>query len=165
MPIHKAYIGIGSNLENPLRQVKTAMSTLKELSVDQTFSSSSIYQSVAMINPGQLNQKDYFNAVVSIKTHSSALELLDILQNIENNQGRIRSEERWSARTLDLDLLLFDDEIINHPRLTVPHYGLRERNFVIYPLREINANLQLPDGTKINDLYQSCSADGIRKIE
>ena len=165
MPIHKVYIGIGSNLDDPIKQVKTAIATLIKLAMNENYTCSSLYQSVAMVKPGQPPQEDYINAVMAIDTDNCAIDLLDVLQNIESTQGRIRGEERWTARTLDLDLLLFGDEFINHPRLTVPHYGLSERNFVIYPLRDIDANLQLPDGSNINDLYQSCSADGIRKIE
>ena len=105
------------------------------------------------------------NAVICINVDDPPLDLLDGLQNIETAQGRERIGDRWSARTIDLDLLLYGDKIINHHRLTVPHYGLQQRNFVIYPLADLDANLMLPDGTTIKALYQACSTTGIRKIE
>jgi len=121
-----------------------------------------IYQSTPM---AEMQQPDYLNAAVSIKTKLTAFELLDELQQIEQSQGRDQNAQRWGARTIDLDLLLYDDEIIEHPRLTVPHYGLQQRNFVIYPLMDIAADLVLPNGNSIIDLYQTCSTNGIRKID
>ena len=167
--MHKAYIGIGSNLDDPRLQVTQAIKALQQLSEGGEIDCSAIYQSTPLFNKrsksSQEEQADYLNAVVSIKTTTTALKLLDELQKIELSQGRKRSGERWAARTLDLDLLLFDDEVIDHPRLTVPHYGIEQRNFVIYPLADLDANLVLPDGKTIRALHQSCSADGIRKIE
>ncbi len=161
-----AYIGIGSNLERPRKQVEQAINALKLLSVDEEITVSSIYQSAPLTHDhGNSQQDDYINAVVRVSTSKTPLDLLDALQRIENKQGRVRTSKHWTARTLDLDLLLFDNQIINLPRLTVPHYGLQQRNFVIYPLFDIDANLILPDKTTIKSLYESCSADGIRKIE
>ncbi|MCP4412355.1 MAG: 2-amino-4-hydroxy-6-hydroxymethyldihydropteridine diphosphokinase [Gammaproteobacteria bacterium] len=171
--MHLAYIGIGSNLDNPRKQIKKAIIALKQLSQDGTIDCSAIYQSSPMTkipdcktdtcNNNQ--QPDYLNAVVCINTSLEPLVLLDTLQQIENQQGRIRNEERWIARTLDLDLLLFDNQIINHPRLTIPHYGLKQRHFVIYPLADLDASLVLPDGTTIKELLETCSSEGIRKID
>ncbi|MCP3673377.1 MAG: 2-amino-4-hydroxy-6-hydroxymethyldihydropteridine diphosphokinase [Gammaproteobacteria bacterium] len=160
-----AYIGIGSNLDQPRKQVERAINALKLLSVDEEIKVSSIYQSAPMTIDSNSQQDEYINAVVRINSSDTPIDLLDALQNIENTQGRVRTSEHWIARTLDLDLLLFDDLVINLPRLTVPHYGLQQRNFVIYPLFDIDVNLILPDKTTIKSLYESCSADGIRKIE
>ena len=161
-----AYIGVGSNLEQPRKQVERAIDALKLLSDEGKIKVSSIYQSTPMTHTHEISQQaDYINAVVRINNSDTPIELLDALQSIENTQGRVRTSEHWTARTLDLDLLLFDDQVINLPRLTVPHYGLQQRNFVIYPLFDIDANLILPDRTTIKSLYESCSADGIRKIE
>ena len=168
--MHNAYIGIGSNLNNPLQQVRNAIKALHLLSADGKIICSSVYQSTPLskiesATENNSDQADYLNTVVRIKTNDSAIQLLDALQQIENDQGRERTAEHWAARTLDLDLLLFDNEIINLPSLQVPHYGIQKRNFVIYPLADIDANLILPDGTSISDLYQSCSSNGIRKID
>jgi len=168
--MHKAFIGIGSNLKNPRQQIKLAIETLQLLAWDGNIAISSIYQSSPMREQGTEasktnTQNDYLNAAVRINTKDSALKLLDALQKIEDSQGRERKSDRWAARTLDLDLLLYDDQVIDHPRLTVPHYGLKQRNFVIYPLADLDANLVLPDGTTIKALYQACSTTGICKIE
>ena len=161
-----AYIGIGSNLEQPKIQVEQAINALRLLSAEGDIEVSSIYESTPMTHNNEASQQaNYINAVVRINSFDSPIDLLNVLQNIENTQGRVRTSEHWTARTLDLDLLLFDDQVINTPRLTVPHYGLQQRNFVIYPLFDIDANLILPDGTSIKSLYESCSVDGIRKIE
>lgn len=160
--MHKVFIGIGSNLCDPQQQLNNAIEALKALSADKQLQSSAIYQSAPMAG---MEQPDYLNAVACIRVTQSPLELLDALQAIENSQGRDRSAERWGARTLDLDLLLYDNDIINTERLTVPHYGIKQRNFVIYPLADIDADLVLPDGTSIRQLYLSCSSDGIIKIE
>jgi len=166
--MHKAYIGIGSNLDNPHQQIEKAIESLQLLSDDGEISCSSLYHSTPLSTGESTTdepQADYVNAAVSIRTKKLPLELLDALQKIEHEQGRKRSSNRWAARTLDLDILLFDDDIIIHPRLTVPHYDLKQRNFVIYPLSDLDVNLILPDGTTIKELYQSCSSTGINKIE
>lgn len=171
----KVYIGIGSNLENPLQQITLAKQALKQLSHNNEFICSPLYQSTPM---GAIEQPDYLNAVACINIlqpknkspESAALELLDKLQNIENSQGR-KHLQHWGARTLDLDLLVYDNETINHSRLTVPHSGFYQdkelglRNFVIYPLADIAIDLALPDGTLISELYNKCSSKGLRKIE
>jgi 2-amino-4-hydroxy-6-hydroxymethyldihydropteridine diphosphokinase len=93
-----------------------------------------------------------------------AIKLLDKLQKIEISQGRIRKKERWGARTLDLDILLCDDLVINHPRLTVPHYGMKVRAFVLYPLFEIDENIILPDGSALSQLLAQCDINNLTKI-
>ncbi|MFT5452953.1 MAG: 2-amino-4-hydroxy-6-hydroxymethyldihydropteridine diphosphokinase [Enterobacterales bacterium] len=171
----KAYIGIGSNLENPLHQITLAKKALKQLSHNNEFICSPLYQSSPR---GDIEQPDYLNAVACINIlqsesknpETAALELLDQLQAIENTQGRKRLQH-WGARTVDLDLLVYDNKTIAHPRLTVPHHafnqdkGLGYRNFVIYPLADIAFDLALPDGTLISELYNKCSSEGIRRIE
>lgn len=166
--MHRAFIGLGSNLDNPQEQIKLAIKALKELADDQLIIYSSLYQSLPLVKEDTAKnseQPDYFNAVALMNTTLSPIDLLDKLQAIETVQGRKRSHERWSARTLDLDILLYDNEEIHEPRLTVPHYGIKDRNFVIYPLIELDDNLIFPDGTNIKALYKSCSSNGIRKIE
>ncbi len=168
--MHLVYIGIGSNLANPLQQINVAIDALKRLSDDGKVICSPLYQTHPMVDetPGttaySAEQPDYINGVVKINSSLEPLQLLDKLQEIEQAQGRKRTHERWTARTLDLDVLLFDNDIIDHPRLTVPHYGIKQRNFVIYPLTDLDDNLVLPDGTTIKDLYQRCSSKGINKI-
>ncbi len=111
---------------------------------------------------GPQNQPDYINAVVAIKTNLTPLELLDCTQAIEQEQGRVRKDERWGPRTLDLDIVLYGNEVINSERLIVPHYGMREREFVLYPLAEIAPSLQLPDGTEVSELLEQVDRNGLR---
>jgi 2-amino-4-hydroxy-6-hydroxymethyldihydropteridine diphosphokinase len=112
-------------------QLTLAISAINKITNTCVLAQSSFYYSAPM---GPQDQPDYANAVVKIKTNLPAIKLLDKLQKIEISQGRIRKKERWGARTLDLDILLCDDLVINHPRLTVPHYGMKVRAFVLYPL-------------------------------
>jgi len=126
-----AYIGLGSNLSDPIAQVNNAIDEVKQLAQCQVTAISSLYLSKPM---GPQDQNDYINAVIAIETSLSAIELLDLLQAIENNAGRVRKDNRWGARILDLDIILFGHETINTERLTIPHYGMHEREFVLLPL-------------------------------
>lgn len=137
----QAYIGLGSNLASPARQLWHALHALAALPGSRLLGSSSFYASKPM---GPQDQPDYINAVALLDTHLAPLALLDALQGIEQRQGRVRLR-RWGERTLDLDLLLYGQEPIEHPRLQVPHPGLKEREFVIVPLLELTPELVLPD--------------------
>ncbi|WP_040357416.1 2-amino-4-hydroxy-6-hydroxymethyldihydropteridine diphosphokinase [Colwellia piezophila] len=156
-----AYIGLGSNLSNPRVQVSTAAKEIAKLSVSNAITLSSLYLSKPM---GPQDQDDYINAVIAVETSLSALELLDALQAIENAAGRVRKENRWGARILDCDILLYSDDTIENERLTVPHYGMKLREFVLLPLAEIAPNLHLPDGTSINSLASEINGNGIVKL-
>ncbi|MGB6291946.1 MAG: 2-amino-4-hydroxy-6-hydroxymethyldihydropteridine diphosphokinase [Vibrio anguillarum] len=152
------YIAVGSNLGDPIAQAKQAIEALKYLPHSRFLSASSLYSSTPM---GPQNQPDYINAVVAIETDLTPLELLDCTQNIELEQGRVRKEERWGPRTLDLDILLYGNEVIDSERLTIPHYGMKVREFVLYPLAEIAPSLQLPDGTELNQLLPLVERNGL----
>ena len=150
------YVALGSNLGHPLTQLRAAVAALAQLPETQLQAVSSAYSSAA-VGPGK--QPDYLNAVARLNTHLSPIELLDALQGIEQQQGRIR-EERWAARTLDLDLLLYANLAMNTPRLILPHPRLTERNFVLYPLCDVaDANLMLPDGRKLDTLVRACPGE------
>ncbi len=142
------YIALGSNLNNPLDQLHQAVKSLQHFA---NFKISSFYGSKPL---GPQDQPDYVNAVACFDTNLSPLELLDYLQDIENQQGRVRLR-RWGERTLDLDILLFGENIIKNARLTVPHYDMHNREFVIVPLYELNPDLILPNGKPLEVLYQS----------
>ncbi|HDM8143022.1 TPA: 2-amino-4-hydroxy-6-hydroxymethyldihydropteridine diphosphokinase [Vibrio harveyi] len=153
-----AYIAVGSNLADPVSQAKQAIEALKSILNSEFVQASSLYSSTPM---GPQNQPDYINAVVAIKTNLTPLELLDCTQAIEQEQGRVRKDERWGPRTLDLDIILYGNEVIDSERLTVPHYGMREREFVLYPLAEIAPSLQLPDGTEVSSLLEQVDRNGL----
>ena len=153
-----SYIGIGSNQAEPVKQAKQAIEALKTLPKTRLTNCSSLYSSTPM---GPQDQPDYINAVAELDTQLSALELLDALQQIELSQGRVRKENRWGPRTLDLDIILYGDQQINNSRLTIPHYGMKVREFVLYPLLEIAADLVLPDGTVLSQLAAACDKNGL----
>ena len=156
-----AYIGLGSNLEQPLEQVQTALSELDELPQTRLLQSSSLYRSDPM---GPADQPDYINAVAAVETSLTPDELLSELQNLEATHQRVR-KERWGPRTLDLDLLLYGNVCINSEHLTVPHPGLSERNFVLMPLFEIAPDLILPDNRTLSELVEHCSQAGLQRLE
>ncbi|ENO1848197.1 2-amino-4-hydroxy-6-hydroxymethyldihydropteridine diphosphokinase [Vibrio vulnificus] len=153
-----AYIAIGSNLADPVSQAKSAIDALKMLPKSRLLIASQLYSSSPM---GPQDQPDYINAVAAIETELTPLELLDCTQAIELEQGRVRKEERWGPRTLDLDIILYGDEVIDSERLTIPHYGMKEREFVLYPLAEIAPNLTLPDGTELSQLLTIVDKNGL----
>ena len=155
-----AYIGLGSNLEGPRDQLAAAVAELHQIPQTQVTGLSQFYQSKA-VGP---EQPDYINAVAHIETQLEPLALLDALQAIEQAHHRVR-KEHWGPRTLDLDLLLFEHQLINHPRLTVPHPFLTQRNFVLLPLADIDAGLQLPNGESIQHYLTITGRDGLVAIE
>ncbi|ABO24998.1 2-amino-4-hydroxy-6-hydroxymethyldihydropteridinediphosphokinase [Shewanella loihica] len=146
--MNTVYVALGANLASPKAQLDQACQALKALASDGQLSVSPYYQSAPM---GDVPQPDYLNAVARFTTTIAPLALLDALQAIENEQGRVR-EVRWGARTLDLDLLLYGDWQLDIPRLQVPHYGMKTRSFVLLPLLDLAPDLILPCGTKLTSL-------------
>lgn len=156
----EVYIGLGSNLSLPEKQIQAACSRLAALPDTKLLKCSSLYQSRPM---GPQDQPDYMNAVALISTELSPEVLLQQTQLIENQQGRTRKANRWGPRTLDLDILLYGKQQINREHLTVPHSGLKQREFVLYPLFEIAADLILPCGEKLSELVLTCPLNGLQK--
>lgn len=159
-PAVKAYIGLGSNLQDPLRQVSQAILELADLPASRVENRSSFYRSAPM---GPADQPDYINAVVELSTTLSPIALLDELQRIEAAHHRTRTVH-WGARTLDLDLLVYGAEIIREPRLTVPHPGVRERAFVLVPLCEIAPQLVIPGLGEVASLAAQVSQDEVTQL-
>jgi len=153
------YIGIGSNLGNPVNKARQAIKALSQLEHCSVLTASSLYASKPM---GPQAQPDYINAVVEMSTELDPIALLDQLQHIEQHCGRVRKDERWGPRTLDLDILLIDELIIDEPRLTVPHYGMHLREFVLYPLYEIAPKLILPNDVALKNLVDKCPLNGLQ---
>jgi len=156
-----AYIGLGSNLSSPEAQLQSARLAIIELDDCQEISFSSLYRSPPM---GPQDQPDYVNAVMGIETSLAPIKLLRCLQKIELEQGRVRKDERWGARTLDLDILLYGPEVINVTDLVVPHYGMTERAFVLYPLQEIAADITIPNKGLLSECIKNCPLDGLVRI-
>lgn len=157
------YIGLGSNLDDPAQHVQQAISDLSQADGLHLKKTSRLYRSPPM---GPQDQPDYINAVAEIATDLSAIELLTVLQAIEQAHGRLRGAQKWTARTLDLDILLYGDKIITSEELIIPHYGLYERAFVLYPLQEIaSADLEIPGHGMLAQLVAKCKKGGLQAIE
>ncbi len=159
------YIGLGSNLSgnigSPKEHVTAAIKSLGEIQSTQIISISSLYKSKPV---GPQDQDDYVNAVVQIETELEPLALLDSLQVIENEHGRVRNE-RWGARTLDLDILMFGEDIIQNDRLIIPHPEMLNRSFVLVPLAEINPDCVIPEKGCVSDLLSKLDQDGLEILQ
>ena len=160
--MHTAYLGLGSNLKNPIKQIKTAISYLANYKKSNVYISdlSSFYKSPPLDNS---NQPNYINAVVKITTNLSVYDLLSLCQNIENIQFRER-KYKWAARTIDIDILLYDNICINDDILTIPHYAISERDFVLVPLYEISSNLNIITFGKVELLINKINNSNLVKI-
>lgn len=160
----RAYIGLGSNLDDPLTQLRRARRALADLPESRFVAASSVYRSRPLYEAGRgtPDQPDFYNAVVALDTRLTADELLSALLRIEDRQGRTR-EQRWGPRSLDLDLLLFGDEQRRTSRLMLPHPGLTQRAFVLYPLHEIAPGLVLPGLGDLEEHLRHCPADGLER--
>ena len=138
---YPAYVGLGSNLDDPVRQLSGAFKLLQGIPRTRLISQSSLYRSSPF---GGVEQPDFVNAVAALLTRLHASELLQALQAIETGQGRVRAGVHWGPRILDLDLLVYSTQIIDDETLTVPHPGIAVRNFVLLPLGEIAPDLIIP---------------------
>ncbi len=157
-----AYLGLGSNLANPALQITSARIAIAAIAGVEELAFSSLYRSLPM---GPQDQPDYVNAVMCIATSLPPMDLLHRLQQIENDQGRVRKTERWGARTLDLDVLVYGEQMIELPNLIVPHVGIRDRAFVLHPLYEIAPELLIPGKGNIADLLAQCPMNGLKRLD
>lgn len=155
--MEQLYIGLGSNLAEPVQQLDAALLALAQLPDTRLVATSAYYSSAPL---GPSDQPRYTNAVAHLETGLAPHALLDHLQAIELSQGRQRKAERWGPRTLDLDILLFGERIIDDERLRVPHYHMHARPFVLLPLAELcPADFTLADGRQLANLLHHCPVD------
>lgn len=147
----RIWLAIGSNLASPLQQVNAALAALAQIPETQVVTVSAFYRTPPL---GPQDQPDYLNAAVALDTTLEPEALLDHTQRIELQQGRVRKDERWGPRTLDLDIMLFGYRVINTPRLTIPHYDMKNRGFMLWPLFEIAPELTFPDGETLKAVLQ-----------
>lgn len=136
------YVALGANLGDPLQQAENAIAAIEQIPQTSVIKISPFYRSKPL---GPQDQPDYLNAVIKIISELSPLALLKALQTIELNLGRVRKANRWGPRTLDLDILLYDNQVIQSEELTIPHYDMYNREFVLYPLFDIAPDLILPN--------------------
>ena len=157
-----AVVGLGANLGDAKASVLAALGVLDLLPSTQLLRASKLYRTAAW---GQTEQPDFINAVAMLKTGLGARALLDRLLAIERDFGRIRTvDERWGPRTLDLDLLLFGDAVIDEPGLQVPHAHLHERAFALLPLADIAPELTIPGRGNVAELASAMASDGIEAV-
>ncbi len=160
--MERVYIGLGSNLAEPLRQLQAALAAIAELPHSQLVTTSSFYASDPL---GPPDQPRYVNAVAALEHRWRHSNCSTPCRRIEQEQGRVRKAERWGPRTLDLDILLFGNRLLSEERLTVPHYHMHARAFVLYPLAEIApTDLQLPDGRRLEQLLAACPFEGLERL-
>ena len=154
------YIGLGSNLKGPKEQIEKALRALTEAKETTLLSLSSFYQSKPLLDmPGP----NYLNVVCKIETDLSALDLLNFCQEIEDNQRRVR-RVKWGSRTIDLDMLLYGDQILATKRLTIPHQEMINRAFVLLPLFEIEPGLKIPLLGPLKDLLERIEPSDVEKL-
>ncbi|QKQ23897.1 2-amino-4-hydroxy-6-hydroxymethyldihydropteridine diphosphokinase [Candidatus Ruthia endofausta] len=155
-----AYIGLGSNLNHPKKQIKNALIALNSTKDVKVVSLSSLYQSKPIDNS---KQPDYINAMCQVDTYLTALELLYICQDIEIKQHRVR-EKKWSARTIDLDIIIYGVQVIASKQLIVPHPQMMNRAFVLVPLAELEPHLKVPVLGAIQDLIAKLDISKLVKL-
>jgi 2-amino-4-hydroxy-6-hydroxymethyldihydropteridine diphosphokinase len=155
--MHQVYLGLGSNMSNPLKQLKDAIHSINNLEKTTVKKKSNVYESLPV---GYLNQANFFNQVISIETNLLPKELLHHFQEIEKKQKRIKRIFN-GPRTIDIDILLFDDLCINEKELIIPHPRMMERAFVMIPLLEIEPLIKIP---KINNLEEFLGKLEIKNI-
>ncbi|MCG8489262.1 MAG: 2-amino-4-hydroxy-6-hydroxymethyldihydropteridine diphosphokinase [Chromatiales bacterium] len=155
------YIGLGSNLQNPKRQVETALEELAQLPDTSLLDHSSLYRSRPV---GPQDQDDFINAVAHLSTALAADSLLDALQQLEQQHHRVR-ERRWGPRSLDLDLLLYGARTLDTPRLKVPHPESAKRSFVLLPLHEVApTDLRIPGLGLLQTLVTGTERSDIERL-
>ena len=157
----RAFVGIGSNLDGPVEQVRRAIAALGRLPQTRCVRASSLYRTPPW---GRTDQPSFINAVAELETALSPRALLDGLIGIEAAAGRVRALDRWGPRVLDLDLLLYADRCIQEVDLQVPHPHLHERAFVLLPLAEIAAHTSVPGRGRIGDLLAGIDTAGLERL-
>ncbi len=158
----KVYIGLGSNLDDPEARVRRAIMELQSLEDTRELGHSSLYRTAPV---GPQDQADYINSVSCLATGLEPMQLLRDLQALEQRHGRDRRGERWGPRTLDLDILLYDEQVIDLPELAVPHPRLHERCFVLQPLLEIDPDIRIPGHGSGRDLLRVADCTGVRRLD
>jgi len=155
-----AYIGLGSNLNNPKAQIEKALSAINRAEEVSLKEVSSFYESRPLLDmPGP----NYINAVCGVETSLSAIDLLDVCQIIEDDQKRVR-EVKWGSRTIDLDILLYEHQVISNERLSIPHPEIANRAFVLVPLHEIDKEIKVPLLGPVKKLVDRINTDDLKKL-
>ena len=158
----RAYIGLGSNLADPVAQVRAGVTALGQLAQTRVEACSSFYRTAPV---GLREQPDFINAVCRVHTGQAPVTFMQNLLEVERMHGRRRQGDKGGPRTLDLDLLLYGDRTIQMAELTVPHPRLHERAFVLYPLHEIEPDLVIPGQGVLRKLLAGCTGQRVERLE
>ena len=159
--MHNIFIGLGSNLDNPKQKIKGAIDLIAEINDINIIATSSLYETPPV---GFLDQPNFINAVIQISSSINYNDLLIKLLDIELKFGRIRKEKN-GPRTLDLDILLFDDLILKSESLIIPHPRMHERLFVLIPILEISPTIKIPEYGSASELISRLTMQNIKKVE
>jgi 2-amino-4-hydroxy-6-hydroxymethyldihydropteridine diphosphokinase len=157
-----AYVAIGSNLDEPVVQVRAAFDALSRLSHCRLVARSRLYRTRPL---GPQDQPEFVNAAAGLLTTLSPRELFDALKRTEAAQGRASPVVRWGPRRIDLDLLVHGEARLDEPDLKIPHHGLTQRNFVLYPLRDFAPDLLVPGHGRIRELAARAGSDGLALLQ
>ena len=157
-----AYVGLGSNLGDSRRMLERAVDGIAGLARTRLIAVSPLYRSLPF---GPVEQGDFLNAVAAVITTLEPRELLQALRSLELDLGRQPSKLRWGPREIDLDLLVHGDACIDEDDLTLPHPGIPERDFVLYPLRDVAAALQVPGVGTVAELAAQVADRGMTRID
>ena len=158
----RAWLGLGANLQQPLEQLKLALDRLNQSSAVKLVEVSPYYETPPW---GDEQQNNFINAVAHIETSLEPLQLLHFLQSIENEMGRSRDGRRWGPRLIDIDLLLFDGYSCKSAELELPHPRMHERAFVLLPLSDLDAGLEIPGCGTVRSLLSQLNCDGIQRLD
>ena len=158
----RAWLGLGSNLQQPVSQLKDALGRLGLVEGIEILKASALYRTPPW---GDDQQDDFINAVVQIETNLGPIPLLHALQSIENKMGRQRSGRRWGPRLIDIDLLLYGDQRVESEELELPHPRMHERAFVLIPLCELDNTVTIPGHGMAQELLQQLDSCGIFRLE
>ena len=156
-----AWLGLGSNLQEPVTQLQQALRRLGETTGLKVLRTSSFYRTPPW---GDEQQDDFINAVAQIETSLEPIPLLHVLQSVENVMGRQRSGRRWGPRTIDIDLLLYGKQQFQSAELEIPHPRMFERAFVLKPLSELDADLEIDGHGTVGELLQDLDCRGIFQL-
>lgn len=162
MPFERVWVGLGSNLDGPEEQVRAGLERLAGLPLTTLERASTLYRNPPM---GPPDQPDYVNAVAELTTYLTPRELLRELHAVESSRGRSRGGEQWGPRPLDLDLLVYGEQQLDEPDLTVPHPGIPERAFVLYPLAELAPELVIPGQGRAASLAARLPASDLEPVD
>jgi len=159
---HPAYVGLGSNLDDPANQVRRAIAALETLPQSRLVSRSSLFGSKPL---GPAQQPDFVNAVAGLLSQLEVDAFFGALRALERALGREPPRVRWGARSIDLDLLVFGNLRVDTPELTLPHPGIVQRNFVLYPLLQVAPALYVPGCGRVEELAARADPAGIWRLD